>query len=469
MVNQSYYNDPFVRSRIIEFLGGMSIDSATACFISAGAQPLAPGYKVDNPRELSSYLGRKDELFRSLWDTNCFLLHLDVEYVNFDFPAEVYLDPVRAFDLQQPAVVGIQKVLLSFGISPLHVLTGRGHHFIWKIHINSPAFDKLVQLGYLSSHQKKTYAKPHPPDDEPVCGRLAKAFSGGGMVMEYVAHNILDEAADKMKIPLELTAVKVGQQIRGCEMVSLDISEYGDPLYTRSIRVPYSNYLKPWHSRGVITSDTVSQIPTLFLIPHQEFDINEGLSIMRNENLVRQLAQYAGVGIPDFTENTLTLIDRYMQSEVRKFHTSFYARAYHGPNVWADTYDKFSYTQLPKFAANVLNYPNDALLIPSCIRNLVRALISQDWAPHHIAGLIRSRYERDYGWGNQWYVYDASMRAEFYTRLFSGLLLCGRDKLKDFTDEKTPRGGLGDYERKKAEEHLRGQLEKRLSKGEVYE
>ena len=62
-------------------------------------------------------------------------------------------------------------------------------------------------------------------------------------------------------------------------------------------------------------------------------------------------------------------------------------------------------------------------------------------APRHIAGLIRSKYERNYGWGNHWYLYDAATRADFYARLFSGLLAAGRDGLIDFNCRSTQEKG----------------------------
>ena len=41
-----------------------------------------------------------------------------------------------------------------------------------------------------------------------------------------------------MQIPVELTAVEVGPSKHGREMISIDISEYGDPLYSRAVRYP---------------------------------------------------------------------------------------------------------------------------------------------------------------------------------------------------------------------------------------
>ena len=58
--------------------------------------------------------------------------------------------------------------------------------------------------------------------------------------------------------------------------------------------------------------------------------------------------------------------------------------------------------------------------------------LSLGWHPRHIAGLIQSKFERDYGWGEIWAGYDPATRAEFYTRVFAGLVLARYDDLVDF-------------------------------------
>jgi hypothetical protein len=71
-------------------------------------------------------------------------------------------------------------------------------------------------------------------------------------------------------------------------------------------------------------------------------------------------------------------------------------------------------------------------MVPNNIQNIVRVLVSLGWHPRSVAGLIRSKYERDYGWGDTWLLYDAATRADFYTRLFCGLIADRVDNLVDF-------------------------------------
>jgi hypothetical protein len=63
------------------------------------------------------------------------------------------------------------------------------------------------------------------------------------------------------------------------------------------------------------------------------------------------------------------------------------------------------------------------------LKHLTHVMRAKGWHPRHIAGLVRSKYERDHGWGRQWYVYDAATRSDFYIRLFAGLMERGSGSL----------------------------------------
>src|SRR5260370_38380496 len=57
---------------------------------------------------------------------------------------------------------------------------------------------------------------------------------------------------------------------------------------------------------------------------------------------------------------------------------------------------------------------------------------SLGWHTPHIAGLIQSKFERDFALGEIWEGYDPATRAEFYTRVFAGLVQARYDDLVDF-------------------------------------
>jgi hypothetical protein len=121
-----------------EFLGSASDPGREGhAFLKVGDERHINYLDSRQASELASCLNHDFEIFRSLWDSVFLLVDLDIEYVNFDFPAEPYLDPPRTFALQQGVSAAVEKHLLGFGISPLHLLSGRGHHFIWQLRRDS--------------------------------------------------------------------------------------------------------------------------------------------------------------------------------------------------------------------------------------------------------------------------------------------------------------------------------------------
>ena len=82
---------------MIEFFGGKTLDSASCMFLSQCDTDADAGWDFKFPHELDYFLTQGIDVSRSLWDKRWLIAHLDLEYVNFDFPAEPYLDPTEAF------------------------------------------------------------------------------------------------------------------------------------------------------------------------------------------------------------------------------------------------------------------------------------------------------------------------------------------------------------------------------------
>lgn len=427
-----YYQNEHVRNRMIEFLGGNSLDSATSMFITQCDTESEDKWDFKRSDEIEYFWNRGLDISRSLWDQKWLIAHLDIEYVNFDFPAEPYLDPVRTFLLQRPSEIAVEKILLKYAISPLHVLSGRGHHFTWKINRVSTTFSKLVEIGYLPEHVEKKYADNPFPENIPVDRELGKAYAGLSLVMEYLAYYVKSEADKTADLPVELSAVEVPPQVRGREMISIDITEYGDLLNTRLIRIPYSLYLKPWQKNGILNDSIRDKIPPMVAVPLLEMSTSEGVEAMRNLELAAELASRAPSQIPDQTIQMLELIHAYETSPVYDYHKWFYAEEQEPADLWTRTYDRTPLDILPPCSRFILQNPNDLLLKPAGIRQVVRVMLSLGWHPRQIAGLIRSKYERNYGWGREWYFYDAATRADFYSRIFTGLIKLRLDNLKHF-------------------------------------
>jgi hypothetical protein len=168
------------------------------------------------------------------------------------------------------------------------------------------------------------------------------------------------------------------------------------------------------------------------LIPLHTLQVPTGLAVMRDASQVVALARRASVQIPDQSEPMAALVTAYKASALAQFHRWFYAQEPEPPARWSDTYDGLPLEALPPCVRTILAHPNDWLLQPSGVKLLVRVLLARGWHPRHIAGLIWSKFARDYGWGARWAHYDARLRAEFYTRVFAGLVMVGQDPLVDF-------------------------------------
>ena len=141
------------------------------------------------------------------------------------------------------------------------------------------------------------------------------------------------------------------------------------------------------------------------------------------------------------------LVAAYEASELAAFHRRYEAQEPDPPELWFSTYDRIDLGALPACAARILEHPNDLLLQPGALQLLVRVLLAQGWQARHIAGLIRSRYERPYGWLKDFHFHDPTLRAEVYTRIFAGLIALGHDQAVDFnctsTQEKRLCPGTG--------------------------
>ena len=198
-----------------------------------------------------------------------------------------------------------------------------------------------------------------------------------------------------------------------------------------AVRVPFSVYLKPWQQSWDFDVDVLANLQSLFVIPLQGIDWRQGVATMRDARLTVKLAGRASSKIPDATPGTAKLLRAYEQSKLAKFHADFYSQEQHPPKRWPETYDRQPLDILPACARIALEQPNDLLLRPAFIRRLVRVMLALGWHPRHIAGLICSKYRRDFGW-TQFVNVDPATRADFYTRVFAGLFAAGTDDLVDF-------------------------------------
>jgi hypothetical protein len=418
--------DPCVLRRMTEFLGGATLEAATGVFVVGRSEERSDPFTPYPPTGLPELLRQGREISRSMWDRRYVVVDLDIEYVNFDFPGDAFLNARRSFGLQRPVVRAVREIMGAWGIEPLHLFTGRGHHFVWTVDRRSAAFRRLAGLGRVPAAVADRYACPEPPGGESVDPTLGRAFAGLGLIMEYLGHRVRDLATEESAIPVELSELDMAGRTRGLEIVVIDLSEYGDLLSARQIPVPFSPYLKPLRNANVYGTHVAGDAGPMWVIPDPGLPEREALHLMRDESRVRELARVTETWIPEASQGMEGLVGAYETSELARVHRHFYSEEHHPPELWPETYDRTPLASLPADAALALRAPNDLLLRPSGIFRVVEALMEAGWHPRHIAGLIRSRYERDHGWGWRWHRESATARADHYVRLFSGMLTLGR-------------------------------------------
>ena len=441
---KSFYTDPVVRRRLVEFLGGDSLERATSVYVTSTDGLQYDPRMLRLPSELDWYLDRDLDIARSLADSDSLLLHLDIEYVNFDWPTKAYLDADRAFALQTPVIHAVEALLLGWGIRPLHMITGQGHHFVWKVPSDSGVARAIEALDPAPELGGRCMERVPPLLSGRITPRMQCAFSGLGLLMEFLAHRVKEEASGVCEIPVELTAVHVGAgRTRQREIVSIDISEYGDPLHTRMVRMPFTNYLKPKMAKLTGQMGLEGDTPALRMVPLHEMDTRGALRVRLMENEVRELASRACVRIPEQARGTAPFLEDYLASRLRRFHEYYYSTRHDEPERWPETYDRTPLDVLPACVRNIIENPNDLLLKPAGMQLVARTLLSQGWHPRHIAGLIRSKFENPaFGWGVNWNDYEPGTRADFYVRIFTGLYETGMDRLVDFNCASTREKGF---------------------------
>jgi len=428
-----FYSDPAVRQRLIEYLGGESLETATAVYVTHSDGCHFQRSELHPPADLGKLWGLGLDIARSLADRDSLLFHLDIEYVDFDSPAEAYANPERAFGLQEPVVRVVEELLLGWGITPLHLITGQGHHFVWRIGMGSEVASRIVALNPDPETSRSCQARAEPGVASEIGVEMQCMFSAAALLMEYFAHRIKWLAAPLSSLPVEITAVHVGPGASlHREIVSIDISEYGDPLHTRMVRMPYTNYVKPWITGLAEDPAFGGALPHFMAIPLFEMDFRQALECRRDEAAVKQLALRACTKIPRHDKGTARLLDEYLSSDLRRFHEDYYSVSHLPAHLREKAYAPIP-AGMPPCATDLLMWPNDRLLKPAGIQIVTRILLAHGWHPRHIAGLIRSKFENPvHGWGVGWREYDAATRADFYTRLFAGLWKTGVDGLVDF-------------------------------------
>jgi len=435
---RSYYKTSVIQKKIAEYCGADECDPYKfSCEYLVGVKEGISNneYFLSVPNDKIFWLfDIGADIFRSVWDKESVLFILDFEYYNLLYPAEAYFKPYDVYYKLEEIYQRVKNIYQKYKLNYISIQTGQGYHFVFKLPINNSLFSDLLSLGYLESTLKGKYATTTARRKRPVPQEVGIVFHTAGRIIEFICYQLFSNLSNNYKgLPVVFSDVSVGN--RNKEAISLDLSMYADPIYMRDIRVPFSVYQKHriYHKFKLSTQD----IPPFIVLVRENsgneyFDsYKEIISVRTNVKKVIDLAEQISCKIPDSGDGLALLLEEYKSSLLYKIHKDFDSCEHDDPKIWYKTYDRFETKILPPCVRHCLEYPNDHLLKPTNLQTLTRVLLKLNWHPKHIAGLIRSKYERNYGWGDTWYKYDAASRANFYVRIYSDLILSGVDKEED--------------------------------------
>ena len=427
-----YYRDPYIHARLRENCGCQGDGPPSAVFVAGfdpdrGEHPTWRDAEVVPAESLDALLERGCDVARSLWDTRSLIFLIDLDYQNLDYPGEPFTHTTDVFFKLERVYATTLAVLKASGIRSLISSTGRGYHFVGRVPLDAAVVDSLAAIGGVPSWHRKHAAGGSSRAEPIITERDAAAAEGLGLVIEYLAQAILRGAAERSVVPVVLNGTTVGTGLIGRECISIDFSHVGDPLDVRHVRMGFSAY-QSHRARPDIFGAAASTLPPIACVPRTQRSLEAFIRAGRTLGEAAQAARHAQCLLPDVAVGIAVALARYRRSPLAAFHGEFAAelRAESVPEIFDLPAD------LPPCITWPLSQPNDLLLKPEHLQNLVRGLLARGWTPGRIARLVALQYETDHGWGDRWNSLDAQTRANFDVRVFAGLLATGVDRLVDF-------------------------------------
>ena len=433
-----YYRHPTIRERLAQYCGGRFDDpSSFSCeyLVGLGEALQREGYSfplmaVDN-RDMVRLLEKGLDLSRAVWDKESTLAILDIEYFNLDSLAELYTDQLGSFEKMEPIYSTIERVFKEYQIPHLNDTTTSGYHFVSRIPFTSPVHKELEKIGYLNPVLRKRYRTKVLSDikrQRPVPLKAGKAYSTIGRLMEFLCHRFLKETKQSSPLPVTISDTAPGDIHHPREGISLDLTQYGDPLFMRTIRFPFSTHQKHKMNPHRVGREVSQATPIYVVVPRNRLSYQQTFEIRRDYEKAIAYAKKVSTAIPDASQGWGRVLEDYKGSKLYRFHQEFDRRRY-----LRDYEQRIDRGSLPPCLRHILESPCPALLTPTTILLFCRAFFSLGWHPRHIAGLIHSYYQKDYGWMIDWNKYDPITRADFWSRVYCGMIQMGSDDLEDFT------------------------------------
>lgn len=369
-------------------------------------------------RDWPTILAEGADACRSFLDRAGTLLQLDVDYVNPGDPSEAYRQPEVTFARLEPVYAAVRNRLEEYGAPVSVLMTGRGYHFTLRAPFASPFHAALVAAAPALSSDSPA------PRGRGATDAAIQGHEGAGRFLEHLAHRVRHDLRGGTEVPVTLADVPPPN---GGAFVCLDLTAYADPISERCARCAFSSNQKS----GMLQA--APERPFVIVLPRgRTRSYSDLLAIREDPDAAADAASTAHAAIPDVTAAPRWVED-YQTGDVSRFHREFDGGPQADASTWSFTYDTVDPRDWPPCIGVPLTIPNPLLLKPVHLRSVSLGLWALGWHPRSIAGLIRSKYERDFRWGGLWTRYDAAKRAEFYVRVFCGAAADGLESCGDFT------------------------------------
>ena len=392
---REYYSDPAFKERMLEYTEDSVYLVGFGKYLE---QNHFQSFKSVRPTRLDWMLDHNLDGFTSVWQKECYLIVLDLEYYNpFDY-SEVFRDEEGVFGKMERFCGAMEKILDGYGIEYLKLMTGQGYHYASKIREGTPAFELIKSYGKCTptTHDRN----PDVPRD----------------------HNLMQDAVGKL---MEFLYQKVFEIYEGhlrpkdirldSSMMVLDLDLWADPLYMRDVRLAFSSHQKHIMEKYIkrMESDWCAKNVNIgYSIPCKGLTLKERIGIRRNREKVMELAQICDMHIPDGSEGWMRMSNDYLTTPLKDFHDTFDA------GTMFET-EPLELGTLPK---NFRQFLDDSTKVRwTEIKAVCDHAYRLGRSPMEAARLFYNLFTTHEQWGLHWVEYDPEMRAKYWVRVFYGM------------------------------------------------
>lgn len=427
-----FYTNQAVKSRIAEFCGGewdYPMEWSSRYLVGFGLSLKRSGFsmpvRVVSNTGIESLMSEGLDLFRSILDSKGLLVVLDIEYFSLDGMSSLYRYQEEHIRKVEPTYAALKNLYHHYGLAPVRNMTASGYHFISFLSQDSPDWTPMSAPLYLPGSVKGKYDRVVAEDikrTQPVTLEEGFAYERIGRLLTYLCHQVMRKLTGHSPLPLTISDTAPGTVKHPRNGISLDLTQYADPLYMRPIRIPFTSHQKHLVNTHTVDADIAASLHPGVVLPRKDQDVS---TICRMTNDRRQAAEYAATvnaSIPVSTGGLVKLLADYEKSLLASFHNTLDRDMEYLEANLAELRPFPLPKELPPCLRLAVSAPNPWLLVPTNLQALCFHLRESGFTTAEIAGRLALTYASDYGWQINWNKYDPWTKGLFWARTYCGMM-----------------------------------------------